>query len=193
MNYLLEVCLVTLTVAIGVAHPVAGQSLVIAPENSARSVQTMQRGISVQLPVTRNAAPMPDADREDSSIVTVPEDGTVYFGVDPMTPAALADTIKNRLSYRSENKLYIKADAHTPYANVTKVLRALRAAGVQGANLLTAQPDSAEPATQTPPMGLVVLVSPASSPGSEETVVATSQLGTALAYAEGQRQADSLG
>ena len=169
MNYLLEVCLVTLVMTS--AHAIAGQFPGANPANSPRVAQTLQRGISVQLPATHNAVAMPDADREDSSIVTVPEDGTVYFGVDPMTPAVLADTIKNSPSYRTENKLYIKADARTPFANVTKVLRALRAAGVQGANLLTAQPDSAEPANLTPPMGLAVLVRPASPPGSEETVV----------------------
>jgi hypothetical protein len=86
MNYLLEVCLVTLTMAFSAAPPVAGQSLVTAPEDSVRAVQTMQRGISVQLPVTRSAVPMPDADREDSSIVTVPREGSVYFGADPTTP-----------------------------------------------------------------------------------------------------------
>jgi biopolymer transport protein ExbD len=158
-------------VAIRAVHPVAGQSLVTVPEKPTGAVQTMQRGISVQLPATRDAVPMPDADREDSSIVTVREDGSVYFGVDPMSPAALADTIKNSLSNRTENKLYIKADARTPYANVMNVLRAVRTAGVQAPNLLTAQPDATEPGALTPPKGLAVLVGPASPLGSETTVV----------------------
>jgi biopolymer transport protein TolR len=171
MNYLLEVCIVTLAVAISAAHPVAGQSLVTVPETPSRAVQTMQRGISVQLPVTRDAVPMPDADREDASIVTVPEDGSVYFGVDPMSPATLVDMLKNSLSNRTENKLYIKADARTQYSNVMKVLGTVHTAGVQAPNLLTAQPDSTEPGALTPPKGLAVLVGPTSPLGSETTVV----------------------
>jgi biopolymer transport protein ExbD len=114
---------------------------------------------------------MPDVDREDSLIVTVAGEGSVYFGADPTSPAALADMIKNRLSNRTENKLYIKADARTPYTNVMNVLRAVRAAGVQAPNVLSAQPDATEPGPLTPPKGLAVLVGPASPPGSEATVV----------------------
>jgi biopolymer transport protein ExbD len=171
MNYLREVCLVTLIVAISAAHPVAGQSLVTFPENTVRAVQAMQRGISVQLPVTRNAVPMPNADQEGSSIVTLIEDGSAYFGVDPMSPAGLVDTLKNSLSNSTENKLYIKADARTPYANVINILRAVLAAGVQAPYLLTAQPGSTEPGALTPPKGLAVLVGWTSPLGPETTVV----------------------
>jgi hypothetical protein len=79
--------------------------------------------------------------------------------------------IKNSLSNRTENKLYLKADARTPYTNVMNVLRAVRAAGVQAPNVLSAQLDAAEPGPLTPPKGLAVLVRPASPPGSEATVV----------------------
>jgi hypothetical protein len=75
MNHLLGVCLVALTLVTGIAPSVAAQS----PENSfARTwkgyeatpatAQAMRKGISVELPVTSNAAPMPDADQEDASI-----------------------------------------------------------------------------------------------------------------------------
>jgi Biopolymer transport protein ExbD/TolR len=92
----------------------------------------MQRGISVELPVTHNAVPMPDADREESLVVSVTKDGNVYFGVNPIGPAALADTIKDRLSNRAEKKLYIKADARTPFANVVRVLGSARNGGCRG-------------------------------------------------------------
>ena len=63
MKYLLEVCLITVTLAI--APSVAAQSAVTAPENSdpgltlvgrtgsvASAAQALQKGISVELPVT---------------------------------------------------------------------------------------------------------------------------------------------
>ncbi len=171
MSYLLEVCLVALTLAPGATRPVAEQPPVATPENSARAAQTMQRGISVELPVTRNAVPMPDADREDSLVVSVTEDGSVYFGVDPISPAALVDTIKNGLSSRTEKKVYIKADARTPYANVMKVLGALRKAGIEAPNLLTSQRGSSEPGALVPPKGLEVMVGPLLPLGSEATAV----------------------
>lgn len=180
MSYLLEVCLVALTSAAGSSPSVAAQSPIAAPENSwartgegpeatARAAQAMQHGISVELPVTSNAVPMPDADQEDSLIVSVTGDGSVYFGVNPISPAALVEKIKGVLAHWKEKKLYIKADARTPYANVVNVLDAVRTAGVEAPNLLTAQRDSSEPGTLVPPKGLEVLVGPPS--GSAVTVM----------------------
>jgi len=113
MNYQLEVCLVALTLITGVTPSVAAQSQ-----------QAMQKGISVELPVTKNAVAMPDADQGDAVIVSVTDGGGVYLGVNPISPVALAETVKRGLANRTEKKLYIKADARTPYANVLKVLDA---------------------------------------------------------------------
>jgi biopolymer transport protein TolR len=160
MNYLLEVCLLALTLTTGVVPAVAAQS----PE-------VMQKGISVELPVTSNSVPMPDADQEDSLIVSVTNDGNVYFGVNPISPAALAEKIRGGLFKRTEKKLYIKADARTPYANVVKVLDAVRTEGVEALNLLTAQRASSEPGTLVPPRGLEVMIGSPLPSGSEAIVV----------------------
>jgi biopolymer transport protein ExbD len=128
----------------------------------------LQRGISVELPVTSNAVPEPDADGEDASIVTVTDDGRLYLGIGLTTPAALAETVKGDLSNRREKKLYIKADARTSCANVMQVLDALRTAGVEDPNLLTAQSVSSAPSTLVSPSGLEVSLGPRlfSSPGA---------------------------
>ena len=57
---------------------------------------------------------MPDADQEDALIVSIKDDGSVYFGVNPICPAALAEKVKAALSNRTEKPLYVKADARTP-------------------------------------------------------------------------------
>jgi biopolymer transport protein TolR len=163
MNSVLEVYLVALTLATGITPSVAAQS-------QARTTRAMQKGISVELPVTSNDVPMPDADQEDALIVSVTDNGNVYFGVDPISPAALAEKVKGGLPNRTEKHFYIKADARTSYANVVKVLDALRTAGVKAPNLLTAHRDSSEPGTLVPPKGLEVLVGPPPS-GSETTVL----------------------
>ena len=133
------------------------------------TAQKLQKGVSVELAVTRNAIAMPEADNEGALIIAVTHSGSVYFGIDPITPAALAK--KLGLSNRAEEKLYIKADARTPYANVAKVLDAVRTAGVTAPNLLTAQHETPEPGKPVPPKGLEVLVGPPLPSGAESTVV----------------------
>jgi biopolymer transport protein ExbD len=133
------------------------------------TAQALQKGVSVELAVTRNAVTMPDADNVGAFIVAVTHNGSVYFGIDPITPTALAE--KQGLSSPAGEKLYIKADARTPYANVAKVLEAVRAAGVTAPNLLTGQDETPEPGKLVHPKGLEVRVGPPLPSRAESTVV----------------------
>jgi biopolymer transport protein ExbD len=151
-----------------------GLKLVRVSEASASTAQALQRGISVKMPTTRSAAPMPDADNQDAWIVSVTADGNVDFGVDPVTPAALADDMKSQPRNR-EQKLYIKADARVPFADVEKVLAAGRTALFEAPVLLTSQPESPQPGAVVSPKGLEVLfVSPAGSQPVEVQVIVDS-------------------
>jgi len=126
--------------------------------------QALQKGISVELAHTHNALPMPDADNEDSLVVTVADNGSVYLGVDPIDPDSLAEGIRARLA--SEKKhLYIKADGRSRYADLVQVLQKGQMAGAELVVLLTAQPKPAKPAAWIHPQGLEVRVGapPASS------------------------------
>ena len=158
MKHLLEVCLVALTLATNVT-----------PSASAQSA-TMQRGVSVQLAVTNNASPMPEADDENAWIVTVTADGAIYFGTDPVAPASLVDEMKRRSRDRAQ-KLYVKADARAPFANVERVLEAGREVWFEAAVLLTAQPGTPESGTVVPPNGLEVLIGPRLPTAAVATVV----------------------
>jgi len=160
MKRILEVCLVALTLAAPLA---VAQS---------ESTPTLRPGISVQMVVTANAASMPAADNEDALVVTVTDSGSIYFGINPIATTALTERVKSDISNR-EQKLYIKADARTPYANVVKVLEAARSAGVAAPVLLTTQSEPAAPGTIVSPKGLEVLVEPPPS-GSQSAVVQVS-------------------
>lgn len=116
-----------------------------APQSRARA---LQKGVSVELPPTSSAAPVPDADREDALIITVTGTGRLYFGIDPVMPDALPEKVKGRLP--GTQNLYIKADARARYECVVKVLDAAHAAGIADVTLLTTQP-------KTAPVGAVVL------------------------------------
>jgi biopolymer transport protein ExbD len=156
MKYILEVCLIAFTLA-GSAAPLNAQS------------PAMQKGVSVELAATTNAAPMPDADNDDAFIVAVTERGSIFLGVDPISPATLREKVRSTPFKRGQN-LYIKADARTPYATVLRVLEATYSGGMIPQVLLTAPPESPQQGTMVSPRGLDVMVGPLPS-GSLATVV----------------------
>ncbi len=130
---------------------------------SARSnAQQLQQGISVQMPPATNSAPIPEADDENAWIVTVTADGSLYFGIDPVTPESLLDEMKRRPRNR-DAKLYIKADARAPFARVEKALADARVDLFEDSVLLTNQSGSSAPGTMASPKGLEVLLAPPAS------------------------------
>ena len=134
MNRRWQACLVSLMLA-GLTGAVFAQSGVSVP---------LQRGVSVQLPVTSKAVAVPNADNQNALVVAVTVDGTTYLGVNRLPTSALADSVRNLLSTRNEKTLYIKADARVPYARLVEVMDAVQKSGVEGLTFLTAQQDAAD-------------------------------------------------
>jgi biopolymer transport protein TolR len=119
----------------------------------------LQRGVSVQMAVTRNAVAVPSADTQDALVVALTADGTAYLRADRLPTPALADTVRSLLSTRTEKTLYIKADARVPYARLVEVIDAVQRSGVEGVTLLTAQQDAADRGNAlVPPKGLQMRV-----------------------------------
>lgn len=154
MKHMFEVCLVALALTTSITLSVVAQSEDQVP---------LQKGISVDLPVTSNAVALPDADLQDAFILSVTENGSVYVGIDLTTPAALTEKVRAGLSNLTK-KLYIKADARTPYANVVKVLDSVHTAGVEAPELLTSQTGTSKQGALVSPKGLEVWVGPEWSP-----------------------------
>jgi len=150
MNRRFDACLVSLMMA-------AISGAVFAQQ--AGEVVPLQRGVSVQMPVTRNAVAVPNADTQDAVVVALTADGTTYLRADPLPTPALADRVRSILSTRNEKTLYIKADARVPYARLVEVIDALQRSGVEGVTLLTAQQDAADQGNRVvPPKGLQMRV-----------------------------------
>ena len=145
MKCLKEVCLIALSLA---ATTVVAQDPTIP----------MQRGITVQLPATSNAVAVPSADKQDALVVAVTRDGRVYLGTDLISPSDLAAKVKSEMATRADKRLYVKADARTPYANVVAVLDAVQTSGVQRLTLLTDQREPSEAGKLVTPTGLEMLV-----------------------------------
>ena len=150
MNCRFDACLVSLMMA---AIPGA-----VCAQQAGGSVP-LQRGVSVQMPVTRNAVAVPNADTQDALVVALTADGTTYLRADPLPTPALADRVRSILSTRNEKTLYIKADARVPYARLVEVIDAMQRSGVEGVTLLTAQEDAADQGNRlVPPKGLQMRV-----------------------------------
>lgn len=141
MSRTLKACLVSLMAALPGA--------VLAQQ--AGGLIPLQRGVSVQMPVTRNAVAIPAADTPDALVVALTADGTVYLRSDRLATPALADQVRSTLSTRSEKTLYIKADARVPYARLVEVIDALQTSGVEGLTLLSAQQDVADQGSRLVP------------------------------------------
>jgi len=132
--------------------------------------QQLRQGVTVQMAHTASAVPYPAADDNDAWIVVVTADGDLYFGVKPVTPDQLLEEMKATPRQR-DAKLYIKADARAPFANVVRVLQAGREVAFEAPVLLTAQSLSPAPGTVVPPNGLEALTGPALPAGGVATVV----------------------
>ena len=147
MKCLLLVSLVVSLVVLTLAICDAPNGLAQAP--------AMQVGVSVKLAVSANAAPMPDADNSDAFIVTVTDNGSVYLGVNRITLPDLKEKVRST-SFERGQKLYIKADARTPYAKVLEVLDATRTGGIAPQVLLTARTGPSMPGMIVAPQGVEV-------------------------------------
>ena len=126
---------------------------------AAAQTPALRKGVSVRMPVTTNAVAVPDADLANSLVVAVTFRGAVFLGVTTVTPAQLSERVKVELEGHSGKRVYLKADARTPYSTVAEVLDALRTARVNVPILLTAQHDSTD-ASYVSPKGLEVLLPP---------------------------------
>jgi len=158
MKNTLFVCLFALTLGAIALPPTAAQT------------PALQKGVSVQMAMTQNALPMPEADNADAWIVTVTNDGRLFFGAEPVTPDSLTRQMTRTPRNRTAN-LYIKADARAPFSNVQRVLEIGRSMLFETQVLLTSQSDTPTPGTIVPPKGLEVLIGRAPRANNVATLV----------------------
>jgi biopolymer transport protein TolR len=99
----------------------------------------LQKGVSVDLAKVNSPEAMPDADKEDALIVAVMRDGKIFFGNDPITPDQLTQKVKDRITSRTDKRVYVRADQRAKYGSVVEVVDNVRSAGVDQLGLLTDQ------------------------------------------------------
>src|SRR6202162_809459 len=120
----------------------------------------LQHGIPVDMAKVNNPTDMHDADKEDALLVAVTRDDKVFFGTDLVKPEDLTQKIKDKLTNRTDKRVFLKADARAKYGWVVEVVDDVRAAGVDQLGLLT---DQKRPGNITPPTGTL----PPPGPGGQ--------------------------
>jgi biopolymer transport protein TolR len=99
----------------------------------------LQKGVSVDLAKTDNPTQMPDADKEDATLVAVMRDGTIFFGSEKVNADQLSSKVKDKLANKTDKRVFVKADARAKYGAVVEVVDNVRSAGVDQLGLLTEQ------------------------------------------------------
>jgi biopolymer transport protein ExbD len=132
---------------------------VVSSSAFAQQAVPLQRGVSVQMAVSRNAVAVPDADTASALVVALTADGTIYLNAEPVPAADLAGRVTSIVSARTDKTLYIKADARVPYSRLVEIIDAVQTAGIGGVTLLTAQQDASDQGRRpVPPKGLEMRV-----------------------------------
>lgn len=88
-----------------------------------------EREMQVALPVANNAGPISAALRE--LVINVGEDGTIVVSGKAMEPEALETLITDLVGNNPQQKVTVRGDRATAYANVVRVLDICKGAGVQ--------------------------------------------------------------
>ncbi|MFO0839969.1 MAG: biopolymer transporter ExbD [Phycisphaerae bacterium] len=95
----------------------------------ATTIAQVEREINVALPFASSAAPISQALRE--MIVNVDEQGRILLSGTAIEPDELHRQLEEAVKVNREQKVSVRGDRRTAYANVVRVLDICKAAGVQ--------------------------------------------------------------
>jgi biopolymer transport protein ExbD len=110
----------------------------------------LQHGFSVDMAKAMNPRPMPDAEKEDATLLAVTRDGKIYLGTTPIKMDEVTTKVKDRISSKLDKTVYVKSDARAKYGDVLKLVDNVRAAGVDSLGLLTEKLERRTPGVLTP-------------------------------------------
>ncbi|MGD1106565.1 MAG: biopolymer transporter ExbD [Terracidiphilus sp.] len=146
------VWVIALLLAIAIAVAFTVRSCVASSQNSVtENLQskvmpfTPHPMVAVTLAKAENAVAMPDAGQEDAIVVAVVRDGAVFLGQEKVDPSQLGSRIRDKLAGKTDETIYLRADARANYRDVEDVIDAIRSAGAEEFGLLTQRKEEAQP------------------------------------------------
>jgi biopolymer transport protein ExbD len=101
---------------------------------------THPHSVPADVPLTQHSTLQPGAQLEDSLIVVVARDGSIYFHNARLSRTDLPDALREAVRGGAEKTVYVKADARAKYGDVKAVLDEIRLSGLQNIAFLTDRP-----------------------------------------------------
>lgn len=102
----------------------------------------LQKGVPVNLPNSRNPEVQPDADKENSLIIAIPQEGRYYLsGTEPIPFEFLREGLNENYQRNAQKPVFIKASRSLPFSEVKKVLKAVQDTGFKKVALLSQHVD----------------------------------------------------
>ncbi len=99
----------------------------------------MEKGVDVALPEVENAPNL--AALKEPLVVTVTRKGEISVGNNKVaSPAKLTPVLKQILSEREEQGVFLEADKAVPYGRVVQVMAAIKRAGVSKLGMVAQEP-----------------------------------------------------
>jgi biopolymer transport protein ExbD len=95
----------------------------------ATTIAQVEREMQIALPFASSAGPISAALRE--IIVNVDNEGRIVMSGRPVEPEELRQMIAAAVKANPEQKVSVRGDKSTPYANIVRVLDICKGAGVQ--------------------------------------------------------------
>ena len=97
----------------------------------------LQNKVQINMAQVDNPTAMPDADKEDASVVAITRSGDVFIGQNKTAISELGVQVREKLADKPGKTIYIRADARAQYRAVEDAIDAVRTAGVEDVGLLT--------------------------------------------------------
>jgi biopolymer transport protein ExbD len=94
---------------------------------------TFKKQPAVKLVLPDSSQPKTGAS-EDGLVVTIPKQGPLYLGKDPVTPEKLKEALIEAVRANPKTTLSIRADTDAPFGQVVKVMDAAKAANIKVIN-----------------------------------------------------------
>ena len=95
----------------------------------ATSLKIAEREMQVALPFTRAAGPISAAMKE--LVINVGPEGAIMVAGRPMDPSDLGAMVKSAIANNPDQKISVRGDRTTAYANIVRVLDICKANGAQ--------------------------------------------------------------
>jgi biopolymer transport protein TolR len=95
----------------------------------------LQKGVPVELPVTKNPDKKPDS--ENQSIVSVKSDATIYIEQNWVPKTELVTQLKEMHDRNPSKEILIKGDSRLMYKDIKKVMDMINEAGFENVGLIT--------------------------------------------------------